>query len=62
MLIVLDWDPEFTSHLWPDIQYALEIRLNLNTVFHPQTDRQSERTIQTLEDLLRVCILEFERN
>ena len=35
------------------------MRLNLSTSFHPQIYGQSERTIQTLEDLLRACILEF---
>ena len=38
------------------------MRLNLSTSFHPQTYGQSERTIQTLEDLLRACILEFGGN
>jgi hypothetical protein len=60
--IVSDWDPRFTSRLWPSIQRALGTRLNLSIAFHPQTDGQTERTIQTLEDLLGACILEFGGN
>ncbi|KAL9342287.1 hypothetical protein Peur_065612 [Populus x canadensis] len=60
--IVSDRDPRFTSRLWPSIQRALGTRLNLSTAFHPQTNGQTERTIQTLEDLLRACILEFGGN
>jgi len=60
--IVSDRDPRFTSRLWPSIQRALGSKLNISTAFHPQTDRQSERTIQTLEDLLRACAMEFGGN
>jgi hypothetical protein len=60
--IVSDRDPRFTSRLWPSVQQALGTKLNLSTAFHPQTDGQSERTIQILEDLLRACILEFGGN
>jgi hypothetical protein len=60
--IVSNRDPRFTSQLWPSVQQALRTKLNLSTVFHPQTDGQSERTIQILEDLIRACILEFEGN
>jgi hypothetical protein len=52
--IVSDRDPWFTSRLWPSIQRALGTILNLRTTFHSQTDGQSEKTIQILEDLLRL--------
>ncbi|GJY01853.1 putative reverse transcriptase domain-containing protein, partial [Tanacetum coccineum] len=38
---------------------ALGTRLDLSTVYHSQTDGQSERTIQTLEDMLRVSVIDF---
>ena len=52
--IVSDRDPWFTSRLWPSIQRALGTILNLRTTFDPQTDGQSEKAIQILEDLLRL--------
>ena len=52
-------DPRFTSRFWPSLQNALGTKLHFSTAFHPQTDGQSERTIQTLEDMLRACVLEF---
>ena len=60
--IISDRDPRFTSRLWPSLQHAMGTKLNLSTAFHPQTDGQSEKTIQTLEDLLRSCVLEFGGN
>ena len=57
--IVSDRDPRFTSRFWPSLQTALGTRLHFGTAFHPQTDGQSERTIQTLEDMLRACVMEF---
>ncbi|GJW11775.1 putative reverse transcriptase domain-containing protein [Tanacetum coccineum] len=44
------------------MQEALGTRLDMSTTYHPQTDGQSERTIQTLEDILRACILDFRGN
>ena len=55
--IVSDRDPRFTSRLWKSLQEALGSKLRLSSAYHPQTDGQSERTIQSLEDLLRVCVL-----
>ena len=57
--IVLDRDPHFTSRFWKELQLALGTRLNFSTTFHPQTDGQSKRLIQVLEDMLRGCVMEF---
>ena len=56
--IISDRDPRFTSHFWETLQSALGTQLRISTSYHPQTDGQSERTIQTLEDMLRAYILE----
>ncbi|KAG7571564.1 Ribonuclease H-like superfamily [Arabidopsis suecica] len=60
--IVSDRDTWFTSHFWKAFQKALGTRVNLSTTYHPQTDGQSERTIQTLEDMLRACVLDWGGN
>ena len=52
-------DLRFTSKLWPSLQKVLGTKLKFSTTFHLQTDGQSERTIQTLEDMLRACVLQF---
>ncbi|GJZ89653.1 putative reverse transcriptase domain-containing protein [Tanacetum coccineum] len=57
--IILDRDRRFTSHFWQTLQKALGTRLDMSTAYHPQTDGQSERTIQTLEDMLRACVIDF---
>ena len=57
--IVYDRAPRFTSRFWKEIQSALGTRLNFSTTFHPQTDGQSERVIQVLEDMLQGCVLGF---
>ena len=60
--IVSDRNPRFTSRLWKELQLAFGTRLNFSTAFHPQTDGQSERVIQVLEDMLRGCVLDFPGN
>ena len=57
--IVSDRDPRFTSRFWKELRSAFGTRLNFNTASHPQTDGQSERVIQVLEDMLRGCVLDF---
>nr|GEW64459.1 putative reverse transcriptase domain-containing protein [Tanacetum cinerariifolium] len=47
---------------WKTLQKALGMRLDMSTAYHPQTDGQSERTIQTLEDMLRACVIDFGYN
>ncbi|KAI5316249.1 hypothetical protein L3X38_045425 [Prunus dulcis] len=57
--ITSDRDPRFTSRFWTKLHEAFGTQLQFSTAFHPQTDGQSERTIQTLEDMLRACALQF---
>ncbi|GKC24232.1 putative reverse transcriptase domain-containing protein [Tanacetum coccineum] len=57
--IIFDRDSHFTSRFWQTMQEALGTRLDMSTAYHPQNDGQSERTIHTLEDMLRVRVLDF---
>ncbi|GKC46348.1 putative reverse transcriptase domain-containing protein [Tanacetum coccineum] len=47
---------------WQSLQKALGMQLDLSTAYHPQTDGQSERTIQTLKDMFRACAMDFGGN
>ncbi|GJS41059.1 putative reverse transcriptase domain-containing protein [Tanacetum coccineum] len=57
--IISDRDSHFTSRFWKSLQNALGTQLDMSTTYHPETDGQSERTIQTLEDMLRACVIDF---
>ncbi|GKA71632.1 putative reverse transcriptase domain-containing protein [Tanacetum coccineum] len=52
-------DGTFTLHFWQSLQKDLGTHLDMSTAYHPQTNGQSERTIQTLEDMLRACVINF---
>ncbi|GJR72329.1 putative reverse transcriptase domain-containing protein [Tanacetum coccineum] len=64
--IIYDCDPRFALNFWMSFQKAVGTQLDMSMAYHPQTDRQSERTIQTLEDMLHACVIDFgngwERN
>ncbi|GJS03169.1 putative reverse transcriptase domain-containing protein [Tanacetum coccineum] len=57
--IISDHDSHFTARFWKSLQNALGTQLDMSTTYHPETDGQSKRTIQTLEDMLRACVIDF---
>ncbi|GKE34314.1 putative reverse transcriptase domain-containing protein [Tanacetum coccineum] len=57
--MISNQDSKFTSHFWKSLNEALDTQLDMSTAYHPQTDGQSERTIQTLKDMLRACVIDF---
>ncbi|GJS92878.1 putative reverse transcriptase domain-containing protein [Tanacetum coccineum] len=57
--IICDRDGRFTSNFWISFQKALGTNISMSIAYHPETDGQSERTIQTLEDMLRACVIDF---
>ncbi|GJY45595.1 putative reverse transcriptase domain-containing protein [Tanacetum coccineum] len=57
--IICDRDLRFTSNFWMSFQKAMGTRLDMSMAYHPETNGQSERTIQTLEDMLRACVIDF---
>nr|GEV14463.1 hypothetical protein [Tanacetum cinerariifolium] len=59
LLIIFDRDPRFASNFWRSLQKALGTSLDMSTAYHPQIDGQSERTVQTLKDMLHACAIDF---
>nr|GEZ09134.1 reverse transcriptase domain-containing protein [Tanacetum cinerariifolium] len=60
--IICDRDGKFTSNFWRSFQKALGTDISMSTAYHPETDGQSERTIQTLEDMLCACVIDFGKD
>jgi transposase InsO family protein len=56
--IVSDRGTQFTSHFWQQLHETLGTHLKFSSAYHPQTDGQTERTNQILEDMLRACVLQ----
>ncbi|GJV17945.1 putative reverse transcriptase domain-containing protein [Tanacetum coccineum] len=59
--IISDGDSSITSHFWKPLQKAMGTQLDMSRAYHLQTDGQSKRTIQTLEDMLRACVIDFAK-
>nr|GEW32317.1 reverse transcriptase domain-containing protein [Tanacetum cinerariifolium] len=59
ILIIYDRDPRFASNFWRSLQKTLGTSLDMSTAYHPETNSHSERTIQTLEDMLRACAIDY---
>ncbi|GJX67214.1 putative reverse transcriptase domain-containing protein [Tanacetum coccineum] len=59
--IICDRDPRFASNFWRSLQKALGTNLDMSNAYHPQTDEQSKRTIQTLKDMLCACAIDFRK-
>ena len=60
--IVSDRGSQFTSRFWQSLHEALGTHLNFSTAYHPQTDGQTERVNQVLEDMLHACVLSYGKN
>jgi IS30 family transposase len=60
--IVLDRGSLFTSQFWEKLHESMDTKLNFSSAYHPQTDGQTERTNQILEDMLRACALKYGKS
>nr|GEV17776.1 putative reverse transcriptase domain-containing protein [Tanacetum cinerariifolium] len=59
VVIICDRDPRYTSNFWKAFQKAMGTWLDMSMAYHLETDGQSKRTIQTLKDMLRACVIDF---
>jgi transposase InsO family protein len=60
--IVSDRGSQFTSKFWEKLHESMNTRLNFSSTYHPQTDGQTKRTNQILEDMLRACALKYGKS
>jgi transposase InsO family protein len=60
--IVSDRGTQFTLRCWERLHETLDTQLCFNSAYHPQTDGQTERVNQILEDMLRACVLQYGRS
>jgi hypothetical protein len=60
--IVSDRGTQFTSRFWEKLHEAMDTRLNFSLAYHPQTDGQTKRINQILEDMLRSCALKDSKS
>nr|GEX84820.1 hypothetical protein [Tanacetum cinerariifolium] len=62
VFIISNRNGRFMSLFWKALPKALGTRLDMSMAYHPQTDGQSERTFQTLKDMLRACVIDFGKS
>jgi transposase InsO family protein len=60
--IVSDRGTQFTSRFWEKLHEAMDTKLNFSSAYHPQTDGQTERVNQILEDMLRACAFKDKKS
>jgi hypothetical protein len=60
--IVSDRGAPFVAHFWEQLQESLGTQVIRSSAYHPQTDGQTERVNQILEDMLRACVLHYGKN
>jgi transposase InsO family protein len=58
-MIVSDRGSQFVAHFWEQLHTSLRTHLIHSSAYHPQTDGQTERVNQILEDMLRACVMEY---
>lgn len=60
--IVSDRGTQFTSRFWKSLHKAMGTKLDFSSAYHPQTDGQTERVNQIMEDMLRACVLTYGKD
>jgi hypothetical protein len=60
--ILSDGGSQFTSKFWEKLHESMDTKLNFSSAYHPQTDGQTDRTNQILEDMLRACVLKYGKS
>jgi hypothetical protein len=60
--IISDHGAQFIARFWEQLQHALGTKLIQSSAYHPQTDGQTERVNKILEDMLRACVLQYDKN
>jgi hypothetical protein len=60
--IISDRGAQFIARFWEQLQHALGTKLIQSSTYHPQTDGQTERVNQVLEDMLKACVLQYDKN
>jgi hypothetical protein len=61
-MIISDHGAQFVARSWEHLQASLGTKLIRSSAYHPQTDGQTERVNQILEDMLRACVIHYDKS